>query len=69
MNAYADYSGRGVNLPSAAVMTYCAPQHGDAWHGCALHLQECRYFITLFRILRSLIMDLVQPANLSKPEW
>ena len=22
MNAYTDYSGRGVNLPSAAVMTY-----------------------------------------------
>ena len=27
MNAYTDYSGRGVNLPSAAVMTYCAPQY------------------------------------------
>ena len=35
--------------------------------GGGLNLQECRYFITLFRILRSLIMDLVQPANLSKP--
>ena len=53
MNAYTDYRGRGVNLPSAEVMTYCAPQHVGGG-GCP-------------NLIRSLIMDLVQPANLSKP--